>query len=287
MSERDEAVRPNFSRRRLFIVGATGLVGAGLVLPGSQAVANVVEGEVDGAQKPTAVTPYAMISRNDLGTNNCHFYYEPSGNRTSFSFDQTFYNRLGYWRTFIDQNSGSHWGYPNRIYSYGAYVDKPGYHGSGRAFDIAKVLFATTTGGTIHVSCRYDIWRNQSNFATHAKRYWGLAASLLRRFSYVITYPYNSAHHNHIHVDNAVYSLLDDCSYSTGTSTQTYIVQGACRYVWGHDTDVDGIWGSQTESHSTSVLRRIGQSSGTIRTASNFQAFLTATFRKASNRQQY
>jgi hypothetical protein len=278
MSE-SEMKRSTVSRRGLLVAGAAaGAAGAAGLLRPSQAF----------AAEPADVTAAAMVTRDYLDSTGCALYYEPSGNRSSFTFNDTFYGRLGYWRTYIDSNAPTSWGPPYRIYSYGAYVNKPGMHGEGRAFDIAKIVYRNSSTGTTHtISMRYDIWNGGSNHSLYAKRYWGAAAGLMRRFRHLITYKDNSDHHNHIHVDNAIYSLVDDAYYSTGSVSQTYIVQGACRYVWGHSTAVDGDWGPETESHSTSVLRRIGRSSGNLTSKSNFWAFCDASFRKAVGTQEY
>ncbi|WP_020392291.1 extensin family protein [Kribbella catacumbae] len=264
----------NLSRRKLLIAGSAGA--AGLILPGRALAA-----------EPPEITPLAMVSRNYLGTTGCALYYEPSGNQTSFTFDSTFYNQLVEWKQFIDTNAADSWGSPWRIHSYGAYTNKPGTHGQGRAFDIGKIIYRTSSGSTNTISMRYDVWKNYSNAATYQRRYWGAAASYMRSFRHVLTYKDNSEHHNHIHVDNALYGRPGDATFTTSSSSQTYIVQGACRYVWGHSTGVDGDWGPETQSHSTAVLRRIGRTSGTITNAGNFAAFCTASFRKATGKQAY
>jgi hypothetical protein len=270
---------PGLSRRRLLLAGAAGA--GGLILPG-RALAVPVEPADAGA-----VGPMAMITRNYLGSTGCHLAYEPTGNTTSFTFESGFYNQLAAWKEYINDNTPDSWGWAEFVYSYGAYTDKPGMHGLGRAFDIGRIVYRNSSGSTQLISMRYDVWRNYSNADWYKRRYWGTAAGLMRRFRHVLTYMDNTTHWNHMHVDNDIYGELGDCYYSTGSSSQTYIVQGACRQVWGLSTSVDGSWGDQTQSHSTSVLRRIGRPSGTITNAANFQAFCTASFRKAVGTQTY
>ena len=270
------------SRRKLLVAGAAGLAGAGLILPGRASAAEPVEPDAAGA-----VGPMAMITRNYLGSTGCHLAYEPSGDTTSFTFETGFYNQLAAWKEYINDNTPATWGWASTIYSYGAYTNKPGMHGLGRAFDLGRIIYRNSDGQTQLLSMRYDVWRNYSNADWYKKRYWGTAASLMRRFRHVLTYMDNTTHWNHMHVDNDIYGELDDCYYSTGSTSQTYIVQGACRQVWGLSTAVDGQWGSETQSHSTSVLRRIGRTSGTITDNANFRAFCTASFRKAVGTQAY
>ncbi|WP_328993428.1 hypothetical protein OG394_03805 [Kribbella sp. NBC_01245] len=280
------------SRRGLLIAGAAGLAGAGgLILPGRAAATEpgqpAVSSEPAGLPEPGAMVPMGMITRNYLGSAGCHLAYEPTGNTTNFTFESGFYSQLAAWKEYINNNTPDSWGWAETIYSYGAYTDKPGMHGQGRAFDIGRIKYLNSDGRTQWISMRYDVWRNYANADWWKRRYWGTAAGLMRRFRHVITYMDNGEHWNHIHVDNAIYGELDDCYYSTGSSSQTYIVQAACRQVWGLSTGIDGQWGSQTESHSTSVLRRIGRSSGTITNSANFEAFCTASFRKAVGTQAY
>lgn len=281
------------SRRKLLVAGAAGLAGAGLILPGQALAAGPEPSmpppgtEPAGLPEPGTMTPMAMVTRNYLSSSGCHLYYEPSGSRTSFTFESNFYNQLSGWKEYINDNTPDSWGWASRVYSYGAYVNKPGMHGSGRAFDIGRILYLNSSGTRQWISMRYDVWRDDANADWWKRRYWGTAASLMRYFRHVITYMDNREHWNHIHVDNAIYGNPNDCYFNTGSSSQTYIVQGACRQVWGLSTAVDGDWGPETQSHSTSVLRRIGRGSGTITDKYNFRAFCTASFRKAVGTQAY
>lgn len=273
MSEQTPTPRPTGpprpTRRSLLMAG-------GAVVAGAAGWAAVAE------------PAHALISRSYLDSSNCKLYYEPTGNATSLQFNETFYNQLSTWKRWTSYNGPSHWDYPAEVYSYGAYVNKPGMHGQGRAFDIAQYNIRTTTGGTIHMSCRYDKWRGTSSEELHRRRYWGLACSLARYFRHVITYYDNSAHHNHIHADNAVYGSPSNSYYNSGSVSQTYILQAACRFVWGKGTAVDGDWGPETSGDSTEVLRRIGRGSGTVASSSgNWTAFCVATFRKAVLTEDY
>jgi hypothetical protein len=281
------------SRRKLLVAGAAGLAGAGLIPPGRASAAGpnpsglAPATEPAGLPEPGTITPMAMISRNYLGSTGCHLHYEPTGNRTSFTFESAFYNQLSAWKENINANTPDSWGWASQVYSYGAYTNKEGMHGLGRAFDIGRILYVNSSGDRQWISMRYDVWRNDAGADWWKRRYWGTAASLMGRFRHVLTYMDNQEHWNHIHVDNAYYGAPENATFSTGSSSQTYIVQGACRQVWGLSTAVDGDWGPETESHSTSVLRRIGRTSGTITNSANFRAFCTASFRKAVGTQAY
>jgi hypothetical protein len=100
-----------------------------------------------------------------------------------------------------------------RIWSDGVYVNKPGYHGSGRAVDLH---YFDTAGTSRAFNADYGVWRNWTGTALTdvRKRYWAIASSLHYDFTYVLTYLYNQEHWTHIHVDDGV-------SRSSGTRFDT------------------------------------------------------------------
>jgi hypothetical protein len=233
-------------------------------------------------------TAHALTGHSYVDSADCKLYYEPTGNPVTLQFNDTFYNQLSTWKRWTSYNVPATWGSPVEVFSYGAYVDKPGMHGEGRAFDLARYRFKNADGITKLLSCRYDQWNGSSNTELYRTRYWGLACSLARYFQHVLTYYDNADHHNHLHADNQLYGSPTNAAYSTGSTSQTYILQAACRYVWAMGTAVDGDWGPETSGDSTAVLRRIGQSSGTVASSSaNWTAFCAATFRKAVGTQAY
>ena len=253
------------SRRRLLLAGAGGAAG---VLVGAA---------------PQAAAHGALISRNYLGSTGCHLYY-PGIGRYSFSFNERFYNRLGYWKNEISGPAPDAWGWVSRIYALGAHVDPPaseGMHNYGRAFDITRVYFMTGDTLTERFDMRYDVWRDKSDMSFWRTRYWGLMGSLHYRFRHVISYLDNSNHHNHIHVDDAVYSLTGDSRFDSSSTTQTLFVQAACTWVWGETTARDGDYGPNTRTASNAVLRRIGRSGYLHDNQANWQAFCQNTYTRA------
>ena len=143
------------------------------------------------------------------------------------------------------------------VWGYGAHYDgRPTEaHNNGRGFDLSRIY----TGSTRRFIARHDIWKNWSGSdLTRARRhYWATSASAHYHFRNVLTYLYNADHDNHIHIDNLV-SGTSNSSFDSSSRAQVLHVQASCRYVWGLPTTVDGIWGSQTSSHSTRVLRAAG-----------------------------
>lgn len=293
------------SRRGLLTAGVTG--GALLVLPSRawaqdattrgtvqepcyHCVDPAAERDLTAAQIGAGhdrVSVLATTRRSKIGETRLH--YEPTGARTTFTFESTFYDQILAWRDNLSTHVPSSWnGPPTRLDTYGVYVDKPGMHGQGRAIDIARVTFTAADGTTRNMNCRYDQWRNWGNLDRWRKRYWALSASLHLRFRHVLTYLYNAEHHNHIHVDNAVYGWKSGAQFNSGSSAQVQHVQACCRYLFGYSTTIDGIWGPQTLSHSTAVLRRYGVSSGTIQSSgARWRQFNFASMRQGSGRESY
>jgi hypothetical protein len=223
----------------------------------------------------------SLVSHNEI--NSQPTFYEVNGAATSFRYEPGFYSRLETWHVHWRNWTPAHWTAPHKIYSYGAYVDKPGMHGEGRAFDLARMLITNRDTGAMFTAFngRYDQWRNLTGDAlrTARIRYWGTMASLHYHFRHVISYLDNAEHHNHAHIDNAV-SGSGDSSFNTGSATQTYFVQAACQYIWGLSTGIDGDWGPETQRNSSTALARAG-SDGVITTQSRWLTFCKASAQKA------
>lgn len=278
---------PSIDRRALL----GGLTAAGLAAAGaSPAYANPRgSGPVGDERRGPARLAAACVSETSLPyqntINSAALYYEPTSAAASFRFDSTMHSRLRVWQTFWDANTP----YPvmTSLDSYGAYVNRNdgcvSMHNYGRAFDIASAW----TGSTRHFTARYDIWKawTGTELTNVRVQYWAAAASLHMHFAHTLTYLYNTAHHNHFHVDNAVSgSGLSSLSKS---GTQTWSTQAMLNYVWGKGTGIDGVWGSQTTQHSDEVLARIGKGGSLTSSQSHWHAFLTATTRKGTGMQAY
>lgn len=215
----------------------------------------------------------ALVTQSEV--NNEPTYYEVNGARTSFRYEPGFYSRMEAWHQRWRAWTPYHWTAPHRIYCYGVYVNKPGMHGEGRAFDLARLQITNrNTGGMfLGFNGRYDQWSGWGGEAltTERIRYWGTLASLHYHFRHVISYLDDSVHHNHVHIDNAI-SGGGDSTFNTSSRTQTLFVQATCRYIWGYGTGIDGEFGPETRGHSSEVLRRLG-SDGDITSQSRWLTF--------------
>lgn len=127
-------------------------------------------------------------------------YYEDGDFLRSDSYDDTFYARLETWAAYYYWGTPESWINPGRIYYLGVYnPNSPPMHSVRRAFDLTRIHLMVNGLSTAVLDAR-----TVPTSTIGRKRYWAAAASLHRHFTYVITYPYNSAHHNHIHIDNQV-----------------------------------------------------------------------------------
>jgi Uncharacterized protein conserved in bacteria len=125
------------------------------------------------------------------------------------------------------------------ITSAGAYVDKPGQHGQGRALDIDGIFWSNKTFVTLHAG-----WQGQDrNF------YFGIEAVLRMHFGVVLDYEYNRPHRDHFHVDDSQSLAFRKTSVSKVRS-----LQGMLNHVWGKNVDEDGDWGNQTAGAVSEVL---------------------------------
>lgn len=260
--------------RRTILGGALGAGALGLAGTGGALLAGAGPAAAHGT-----ITTYS-------GINGARTVYEVNGALASWGYRPSFHDRLDSWLAFWNANTPSSWPDASRVWGYGAHTDHrvTEAHNNGRGFDLSRIY----TGSTRRFTARYDQWRTLtgSDLALTRRRYWATSASAHHHFRNVLTYLYNSAHHNHIHIDNLV-SGTGNSSFDSGSSAQVQHVQACCRYVWGLPTTIDGIWGSQTSSHSTRVLRAAGVTTGTITTQSRWLAFNRASMRKGYGTQSY
>ncbi|HEX6870307.1 MAG TPA: hypothetical protein VF163_04350 [Micromonosporaceae bacterium] len=270
------------SRRTLLAFGAAAAAG---VLVGSTRSAAASAG---GVILPTGITPQSEIS-------GVPTYYESTGAPYSFSYDDSFYGRMEIWYNFWYGNTPSTWVKPGEIWSYGAYVDKPGWHNVGRAFDLTRLFLTVNSTRTQVFNGRYDQWRSlsPSTQAVLRKRYWATAASLHYHFEDVLTYPYRNSdgtytHTNHIHIDNGD-SGSGNSTFSTVDYPQVLSVQHCLAYIWNYaDVPLDGVWSQTTANRARDALARAGISGGlTDNPPYNWLEFNRASLRFGTGRQSY
>lgn len=125
------------------------------------------------------------------------------------------------------------------ITSGGAFVDKPGEHGRGRALDIDGIFWSDKTFVTLHAGFQ----------GQNRELYFGVDAILRLHFGVTLDYEFNSDHRDHFHVDDSM-----SLGFSTSASAKVGFLQGMINNVWGKSVDEDRVWGPQTAGAVSEVL---------------------------------
>jgi hypothetical protein len=147
------------------------------------------------------------------------------------------------------------------ITSAGAWVEKPGFHGLGEAFDLDGIFW----GNKNFVTLRYP---------TDKKFYLGVEAVLRKKFGQVLNFHYNSSHRDHFHID-----LGNEVGFRRANSLIKFL-QAALNDVFQDSVDIDGGYGNQTDGALKRVLRHIGITGG-LDEGNNWMLFLEETARVA------
>jgi hypothetical protein len=239
------------TRRRLLGLGA-GVAAAGMT--GCGAVPRLGSVVPERWESATCVPRSALVSSRQLA--GLPLVYEPDQRRSAFRFDAGFLARLEEWAGGLAEVLPTA---PEELTTYGSWTNGgascDSWHNAGRAFDLARVRLADGT----EVSCRYDRWRSLegARLDEARRRYWGVAAGLHARFSYVLTYLYDDQHANHVHVDNGR-SGDGDPVFSPRSGVQVEAVQAVCRYLWGQPVELTGRWDTATRRAAAAVLDELG-----------------------------
>ncbi|MCP5426170.1 MAG: hypothetical protein H6970_14045 [Gammaproteobacteria bacterium] len=204
---------------------------------------------------------------NTIGTVPVHYARNPVapygtiGKQRTFHCTNAFYTKLEtcfneLWRVCPN-------GRPQAIVSAGAYVNKSGYHGMGRAFDLDAIFWPGRTFVT-------------NRFEDYPSFYLGVEAILRKHFGTVLAYNYNRAHRDHFHIDDG-----GGVGFRT-VRTVTLFVQGVCYYMLGKRFrgNVDGDYGSATRTVLDEACTEFGVPK-TLSSLSNWNQFLDAVARRA------
>ena len=125
------------------------------------------------------------------------------------------------------------------ITSAGAYVNKMGYHGKGRAFDLDAIFWHDRT----FITRDYPL---QKEF------YLGVEAVLRKHFGTVLNYLYNSAHRDHFHVDDGT-----EVKFYSASKSRVLFVQAAIVHVFDIPIAIDRDWGNETEGAIDQTFERL------------------------------
>ncbi|HWM09247.1 MAG TPA: hypothetical protein VNO82_07875 [Solirubrobacteraceae bacterium] len=134
-----------------------------------------------------------------------------------------------------------------RITSAGAFVNKPGFHGKGRAFDHDAWKFQ-------HVNIRPIARDHVAPELAKRQRYWALAALMRSRSAFVLHGHFDAAHQDHIHQDNG-----GPRPFTTGSEATVKLVQAICNHIFGRlpELEIDGAFGPKSQAAATDAMHRV------------------------------
>jgi hypothetical protein len=139
------------------------------------------------------------------------------------------------------------------VLSAGAWVDKPGEHGRGNAFDLDGIK-----------------WKNQTLMAkerpTKTVLYIAVQALCHKHFGTVLDFNYNVDHQDHLHID-----LGQDVGFRKTKST-TLFIQASVNVIYQENVGLDGEYGPMTDAALKRVLTKVAI--GDIGVEANWLAFL-------------
>ena len=257
-----DAAGGGFSRRRLLgaaVAGAAGAALGGLRGPAWAAPASATEARfnnLDGVP-----LHYWRWTDGTAGQRTAHRTFASTG---------PFHQRLLVWRRDLDDLARRFGGLTgmDRIVTAGTFVDKPGQHGLGQAFDLDQVRWAN---GAIT-----PYWREHASGDRRVvRRYLALDAVCRRHFRWVLNGHYNAAHADHLHLDFGGGPVgLDRTSRS-----ETVFVQQVLNQHQGAGLAIDGQWGGRTQAAFDESCRRLGVAGSPLTSRDAWRYWL---FRSAS-----
>jgi hypothetical protein len=133
------------------------------------------------------------------------------------------------------------------ITSAGAFVNKPGAHGQGRAFDHDAWTFENV-----------DIRPLRGDHAAASRalrqRYWALAAIIRSRSAFVLHGEYDAAHRDHIHQDNVAATR----AFTTGSEAAVKLAQAICKHIYANTgLAIDGDFGPLSRAAVRAAMIRV------------------------------
>ncbi len=189
---------------------------------------------------------YARLTNHPYGTR---------GTQRDFLIDEAFLETLE--KAFAEVFEHCPLGVPEVITTAGIFVNKPGQHGHGKAFDLDAVF-----------------WKEQSlvtlNFIHQKELYLGIESFLRKHFGIVLNYFYPN-HKDHWHIDTSV-----PVDFNEGAQSEVFYVQLVMKHIYGEEILVDGLWGRQTRGMVNTIFDKL-QIPEPITTKSNYLKFLELT----------
>jgi hypothetical protein len=126
------------------------------------------------------------------------------------------------------------------IASAGTFVDKPGQHGLGRAFDLDCIFWADKAFITLH-------------FPMDRRFYLAVDAVLRKHFGTVLNFHFNAAHRDHFHVDDGA-----PTGFVASHRSRVLFLQMALTFLFDRPVAIDGRIGPETNGATRDVLIDVG-----------------------------
>lgn len=126
------------------------------------------------------------------------------------------------------------------ITSAGAYVDKPGMHGKGQAFDLDGLFWSDRSFVT-------------KNYPDDRAFYLAVESVLRRHFGVVLNYEYNPSHHDHFHV-----STKSETGFVPSHRSHVLYLQMALTHLFDTPVTIDGLIGPETNGAARDLLVELG-----------------------------
>lgn len=159
---------------------------------------------------------------------------------------------------FNDIFTQSPFGTAEIITSAGAFVEKPGYHGLGQAFDLDGIFWNTEQFVAL-------------NYLKQPHLYLAIESIARQHFGTVLNYNYNAAHQDHLHLD-----IGSSVGFQKMSKSRVEYLQSSLFFVHGYQLGIDGVWGPETEKVAKAALTELGIGS-TLAKRESWIAFLQAT----------
>ena len=125
------------------------------------------------------------------------------------------------------------------ITSAGAYVDKGGLHGAGRAFDIDGIFWPDKAFVT-------------NQYPSDRSFYLAVESVLRKHLGTVLNYKFDAAHQDHFHV-----SGRGEPGFVPGHESRVLYWQMALTHLFDRPVTVDGLTGPETNGASRALLRAL------------------------------
>lgn len=159
---------------------------------------------------------------------------------------------------FIDIFSLSPFGPAEVIITAGAYVDKPGQHGLGQAFDLDGIFWSKERFIALEYPVRPHI-------------YLAVESVIRQHFGTVLNYNYNPAHQDHFHLD-----IGTPVGFQEDSKSRVEYLQASLLHIHRYHVEINGVWGAATDKVTSEALRGLGIT-GSIKTKEVWLEYLRIT----------